>query len=283
MMKIETKERHSSFGGVQGVYSHHSDAVSGEMEFSVYTPPQAADAPVPVLFYLSGLTCSQDNVTTKSGFQRMAAELGLIIVCPDTSPRNTGYAGEDDDYDFGSGAGFYVDATTKPWSATYKMYSYILDELPKVIAEHFPAEASQAGIFGHSMGGHGALVIGLRNPDKFRSISAFSPIVAPMQVPWGIKAFSGYLGENRDDWEPYDATQLIASGHKSASKILIDQGLGDPFLNEQLRPKLFEKACQDAGQPVEIRLHDAYDHSYYFISSFMEDHLRHHAEVLKSK
>jgi S-formylglutathione hydrolase len=281
-MTIENKEQHTAFGGVQGVYTHQSSSVSGEMEFSVFVPPQAKDAKVPVLYYLSGLTCTQDNVTTKSGFQRIAAELGLIIVCPDSSPRGTGYAGEDDDYDFGVGAGFYVDALREPWAATYRMYSYVVDELPELIAEHFPIDPARAGIFGHSMGGHGALTIGLKNPQTFRSISAFAPIVAPTQVPWGEKAFAGYLGDDREVWKKHDAVELINSGHKSDAEILIDQGTSDPFLESQLQPELFDKACASASQPVTIRMQKGYDHSYYFIGSFMEDHIRHHANILQT-
>ncbi|MCP4933532.1 MAG: S-formylglutathione hydrolase [bacterium] len=280
-MSINTKSQHKSFGGIQGIYTHFSSSVMGEMEFSVYMPPQADFATVPVLTYLSGLTCTQDNVTTKGGFQRMAAELCMAIVCPDTSPRGNGYPGEDDDYDFGLGAGFYVDATREPWSASYKMYSYVVDELPNLISEHFPVDLSKAGIFGHSMGGHGALVIGLKNPDKYQSVSAFSPIVAPSRVPWGQKAFKGYLGGDLEAWKSYDATELVRSGYKANSKILIDQGLDDTFLDTQLQPELFEEVCKGAEQKVEIRLHEGYDHSYYFISTFMEDHLRHHAQLLQ--
>lgn len=279
-MTLETKETHRSFGGVQGVYRHASSAVGGAMEFSVFTPPAAETGPCPVLFYLSGLTCTQDNVTTKGGFQRIAAELGLVIVCPDTSPRGTGYPGEDDAYDFGSGAGFYVDATEAPWSATYRMYTYVVDELPQLIAANFPADLSRAGIFGHSMGGHGALTIGLRHPDRFRSVSAFAPIVAPSTVPWGQKAFTGYLGADRDSWKAYDAVELLRAGKRAASDIFVDQGLADPFLTTQLKPDLLEAACFDAGQTLALRRHAGYDHSYYFIATFMEDHLRHHAKIL---
>ena len=277
---METKAEQQSFGGTQGVYTHGSSTVSGEMEFSVFVPPQAANGKVPVLYYLSGLTCTQDNVTTKGGFQRVAAELGIAIVCPDTSPRQTDYPGQDDAYDFGTGAGFYVDATKQPWSATYKMYSYVVDELPALIGSNFAVDTGNAGIFGHSMGGHGALTIGLKNSHKYRSISAFAPIVAPSQVPWGQKALAGYLGDDRESWKAYDAVELIGSKHKSSSPILIDQGLGDNFYQDQLKPELFGKACAQAGQQVEIRLHEGYDHSYYFISTFMEDHLRHHAKSL---
>ena len=250
------------------------------MEFSVFVPPHGKGVKLPVLYYLSGLTCTQDNVTTKGGFQRVAAELGLAIVCPDTSPRGTNYPSEDDAYDFGTGAGFYVDATREPWSASYKMYSYVTKELPALIARHFPIDPARSGIFGHSMGGHGALTIGLKNPEQYRSISAFSPIVAPSQVPWGQKALAGYLGDDRDSWAQYDATQLVRSGKTVEGKILIDQGTGDNFLTEQLKPEIFGEACKQAGQSVQIRLQEGYDHSYYFISTFMEDHLRHHAGLL---
>ncbi len=280
-MSMETKSQQHSFGGMQGVYTHQSSIVRGEMELSVYLPPQAASRKVPVLYFLSGLTCTQDNVTTKGGFQRVAAELGVAVVCPDTSPRNTDYPGQDDAYDFGSGAGFYVDATIEPWSATYKMYSYVVTELPALIAANFSVDTGNAGIFGHSMGGHGALTIGLKNADKYRSISAFAPICAPSKVPWGQKALAGYLGDDRESWKAYDGVELIGAGHKSANPILIDQGLGDDFYEAQLKPELFGDACAQAGQQVKIRLHEGYDHSYYFISTFMEDHLRHHARLLK--
>ena len=277
---MNTIEEHTSFGGVQGVYTHESEVVSGSMEFSVYVPPQAKRGPRPVLYYLSGLTCTQDNVTTKSGFQKYASEQGLTVVCPDTSPRGSDFPGEHENYDFGSGAGFYLDATASPWSSSYRMYSYIVEELPQIIAANFQVETGRSGIFGHSMGGHGALVIGFRNPDKYQSISAFAPIVAPMQVPWGQKAFTNYLGGDPETWRQYDAIELIKSGFKASGEILIDQGTADPFLNEQLRPELFEAVCQNAGQPVRIRRQEAYDHSYFFISSFMQDHIEHHAKIL---
>ncbi len=277
---MNTIEEHASFGGVQGVYTHESEVVSGSMEFSVYVPPQAKRGPRPVLYYLSGLTCTQDNVTTKSGFQKYASEQGLTVVCPDTSPRGSDFPGEHENYDFGSGAGFYLDATASPWSSSYRMYSYIVEELPQIIAANFQVETGRSGIFGHSMGGHGALVIGFRNPDKYQSISAFAPIVAPMQVPWGQKAFTNYLGGDPETWRQYDAIELIKSGFKASGEILIDQGTADPFLNEQLRPELFEAVCQNAGQPVRIRRQEAYDHSYFFISSFMQDHIEHHAKIL---
>lgn len=279
-MALELIESHQSFGGKQGVFRHESKAVASPMEFSVFIPEQANHEPLPVLYYLSGLTCTWENVTTKGGFQPHAAELGLIVVCPDTSPRNTGYPGEDDDYDFGSGAGFYLDATEAPWSKTYRMHRYIAEELPELIAENFPVDRKRSGIFGHSMGGHGALTIGLKYPNQFLSISAFSPIVAPSQVPWGKKAFTGYLGNDPEVWNSYDATELIKSGHKSNHTILIDQGTADPFLAKQLQPDLFAQACRDRRQPLTLNMREGYDHSYFFISTFMQEHIEHHAQIL---
>jgi len=279
-MTLATKSEQRAFGGTQGVYTHAADETACEMEFSLFLPPQAGTAKVPVLYYLSGLTCTQENVTTKGGFQRVAAELGIAVCCPDTSPRGAGYPGEDDDYDFGTGAGFYVDATEAPWSGMYRMYSYVASELPKLIAGHFPVDTSNAGVFGHSMGGHGALTIALKNPSAYRSLSAFAPIVAPMQCPWGEKALGGYLGNDRESWKSYDATALIAAGKTFAGEILIDQGGADGFLDEQLKPWLFEDACKQAGQPLRLRMQDGYDHSYYLMATFMEDHLRHHAAAL---
>lgn len=276
---LETLKLNASFGGVQGMYAHESKACGGRMELSVYVPPNVESAPV--VYYLSGLTCTADNFTTKAGFQRVASELGLIVVAPDTSPRGAGYPGEDDDWDFGTGAGFYVDATEMPWSQRYRMYTYVTEELPALIDETFPTRgASHRSIFGHSMGGHGALVVGLREPDRWRSISAFAPIVAPTQVPWGHKAFSGYLGDDREAWKAWDATELVKS-RQHAQPILIDQGRADGFLEEQLRPELFAQACEASGQKLELRMHDDYDHSYYFIATFVEDHLRHHARFLE--
>lgn len=281
-MSLTTVSEQKAFGGTQGVYKHQSDETQCEMEFSVFMPAQAEKTPVPVVYFLSGLTCTQDNVTTKGGFQRIAAELGLCIVCPDTSPRGAGYSGEDDSYDFGSGAGFYVDATEKPWNGMYRMYSYVTNELPALIASSFAVDAARTGIFGHSMGGHGALTIALKNPDQYQSVSAFAPIVAPMQCPWGEKALSGYLGADRSAWRAYDATDLVSNGHRANGTILIDQGLADGFLEEQLRPELFKEACDNAGQSIELRMQDGYDHSYYLMASFMEDHLRHHGAALST-
>lgn len=281
-MTLITVGEQKTFGGTQGVYKHEAKQTACEMEFSVFMPSCASESPVPVLYYLSGLTCTQDNVTTKGGFQRYAAEHGIAVVCPDTSPRGAGYAGEDDDYDFGTGAGFYVDATQEPWSAMYQMYSYVTAELPAVIATNFSIDTSRASIFGHSMGGHGALTIALKNPEKYRSVSAFAPIVAPTQCPWGQKALTGYLGSDEAGWAEYDATRLVQSGKSFEGTILIDQGTADPFLQEQLKPHLFEEACNKAGQSVDIRLQDGYDHSYYLMATFMEDHIIHHAKALKA-
>jgi S-formylglutathione hydrolase len=248
------------------------------MELSVFVPP--GRGPFPVVYFLSGLTCTADNFTSKAGAQRVASELGLIVVAPDTSPRGAAIPGEDDDWDFGTGAGFYVDATMAPWSSRYRMYSYVKDELPASIDARFPTKGpSHRSIFGHSMGGHGALVLALRDPDAYRSVSALAPIVAPSQVPWGQKAFTGYLGEDRGAWKRYDATALVREKQRSAP-ILVDQGTADAFLASQLRPELFEAACRDAGQALTLRMQPGYDHSYFFIATFVEDHLRHHAAHL---
>jgi S-formylglutathione hydrolase len=276
-MTFETVAENACFGGTQGVYKHSSQELDCEMRFAVFTPPQAEVEPCPVVFWLSGLTCTEENFTVKAGAQRVAAELGLVIVAPDTSPRGVNIPGEDDSYDFGSGAGFYLDATEAPWSQHYRMYSYVTGELPALIFKHFPARADRQAIMGHSMGGHGALTIALKNPDTFASVSAFAPIVAPMQVPWGEKAFGGYLGSDRATWADYDATALIRAGRRHPGTILIDQGLADNFLAEQLQPNLFIDACESAGQAVELRMQLDYDHSYFFIATFIEDHLRHHA------
>ncbi len=279
---METLNQWRAFGGVQGVYRHDSKATGGPMELAVYAPPQAAAGPVPVLTYLSGLTCTWENVTTKAGAQRYAAEHGLLLVAPDTSPRGTDFPGEHESYDFGSGAGFYVDATREPWSRAYRMYTYVTEELPALLAERFPADLSRQGIFGHSMGGHGALVVALRNPDRYRSVSAFAPICAPSRVPWGEKAFAGYLGSDRDAWRAYDATELVA-GSGWRTPILVDQGDADEFLETQLRPELLRDACAGAGVELTLRLQPGYDHSYYFIASFMEEHVAHHARLLRAE
>ncbi|HEV7802011.1 MAG TPA: S-formylglutathione hydrolase [Burkholderiales bacterium] len=276
---IEVISEHRCFGGVQGFYRHVSSACNAPMRFSVYQPPQAERGRVPVLYYLAGLTCTEETFMIKAGAQRIAAELGIMLVAPDTSPRKTGIPGESADWDFGEGAGFYVDATVEPWARHYRMFSYVTAELPEVVAGRFPAQQSRVSIFGHSMGGHGALVCALRQPGRYCSVSAFAPVSAPMQVPWGQKAFSRYLGPDRSAWRRYDATELVHK-NKLREKILIDQGTADTFLDEQLRPHLFEATCREAGQPLELRLQPGYDHGYYFISTFMEDHLRHHAAAL---
>ncbi|BAU10515.1 S-formylglutathione hydrolase [Leptolyngbya sp. NIES-3755] len=255
------------------------------MKFSIYLPPQASDRSVPVLYFLAGLTCTEENFMVKAGAQQFAAKHGLILVAPDTSPRNTGIPGENEAWDFGTGAGFYVDATQDPWSKHYRMYSYIVDELPALIAENFPINDRQ-GIFGHSMGGHGALICALKNPGgsasrsvRYQSVSAFAPICAPMQCAWGEKAFSNYLGQDRSIWRSYDATELVQNRQFPRS-ILIDQGTSDQFLSNQLLPEVFQKACESVGQPLTLRFQEGYDHSYSFIASFIEDHIRFHAETL---
>lgn len=279
-MTFQIVSEQASFGGTQGVYSHTSQELDCDMRFAVFTPPGASDEPRPVVFWLSGLTCTEENFTAKAGAQRVAAELGLVIVAPDTSPRGVNIPGEDDSYDFGSGAGFYVDATEAPWSRHYRMYSYVTGELPALIFKHFPARADRQGIMGHSMGGHGALIIGLKHPETYASVSAFAPIVAPTQVPWGQKVLAGYLGADQSTWGDYDATALINAGKRHPGTILIDQGDADNFLDEQLRPELFVDACTSAGQAVNLRMQPGYYHSYFFVASFIEDHLRHHAAAL---
>ena len=279
-MSLEKVSSWKVFEGVQEVHSHQSTQTGTKMRFGLFLPPQARQGKVPLLVWLSGLTCTEENFITKAGAQRVAAELGLAILAPDTSPRGLGYAGEDDAYDFGSGAGFYVDATQEPWKKGYRMYSYLLQELLPLVTANFPVREDRVGISGHSMGGHGALTIALKNPSRFRSVSAFSPIVAPSQVPWGEKALTGYLGPDRNTWADYDATALIASRGWKGPKLLIDQGTADNFLKEQLRPELFQAACEKAGVPLELNLREGYDHSYYFISTFIENHLRYHRQQL---
>jgi S-formylglutathione hydrolase len=280
MSMIEKISEQRSFDGVQGIYRHASTACAGTMRFAVYQPPQAAHAPCPVLYYLAGLTCTEETATIKAGAQRLASELGLILVMPDTSPRATNIEGATGDWEFGEGAGFYVDATQAPWSTNFRMHSYIVDELPTIIAEHFPADASRSSIFGHSMGGHGALTIALKHPQRYRSVSAFSPIVAPSQVPWGQKALPRYLGGDTGTWTAYDACELVRK-QTFPGTILIDQGEADPFLEGQLKPELFDQACAEAGQELLLRRQPGYDHSYWFIATFMDDHLRHHAAALR--
>jgi S-formylglutathione hydrolase len=279
---FDTVSKHRCFGGTVGFYKHASTVNACTMKFSVYVPPQAERGKVPVLYYLAGLTCTEETFMIKAGAQRRAAELGLMLVAPDTSPRGVPLPGDSESWDFGVGAGFYVDATQEPWSKHYKMYSYVTQELPAIIEANFPVDPKRQGIFGHSMGGHGALTIGLKNPgNRYRSISAFAPICAPKEVPWGIKAFTNYLGPDRDAWSQYDATELMKkSANASRPQILIDQGLADQFLETQLRPEKFEEACREVGQALTFRRQPAYDHGYYFISSFIDDHLRHHARIL---
>jgi S-formylglutathione hydrolase len=279
MMTLETLSTARSFSGTQGVYRHASRETGTDMVFSVYLPPKADTvAHLPVLWYLSGLTCTHANVTEKGGFQRVCAELGIIFVAPDTSPRGEGVA-DDPAYDFGQGAGFYLDATQEPYAANYRMYSYLTDELPELIAQNFPADMARQGITGHSMGGHGALTLALKNPGRFRSTSAFAPIVAPSRVPWGQKALAGYLGHDDSAWRRYDSVALIEEGAR-LPEVLIDQGTCDTFLERELKPELLAAACGEAGIPLTLRMQEGYDHSYYFIASVMEDHLRWHAERL---
>lgn len=280
---LETLSRHRCFGGTVGYYRHRSVATDCDMRFAVFVPPAAARGPVPAVTWLAGLTCSEETFMIKAGAQRVAAELGLMLVAPDTSPRGSEVPdAEDGAWDLGLGAGFYLDATEAPWARHYRMYSYLVDELPKVIARHFPADPARQGLFGHSMGGHGALVLGLRNPSTWRSLSAFAPIAAPSRCPWGEKAFSAYLGPDRARWAEWDASELARklpdAGRRA--KILIDQGLDDQFLAPQLNPEAFEAACAESGLPLELRRHAGYDHGYFFIASFIEEHLRHHAALL---
>lgn len=277
-MKLVSAQR--CFGGEQRVYVHESRETGCAMRFGAFLPPQAAGGKVPVLYWLSGLTCTEENFVVKAGAQRVAAELGLAIVAPDTSPRGLGHPGEAASYDFGLGAGFYVDATQAPWSHGYRMYSYVSRELPALVGEHLSVDPARAGIFGHSMGGHGALTIALRNPQRFRSVSAFSPICSPMRCPWGEKALAGYLGPDRERWREHDATMLVESLGWGGPALLVDQGTRDQFLEAQLRPELLREACAKAGVPLELRMQEGYDHSYFFITTFIEDHLRFHARNL---
>ena len=277
---LELISEHACFGGVQRFYRHASREIGLPMRFSVFMPAQSAQGPVPALFYLAGLTCNEETFMIKAGAQRAAAEAGLMLIAPDTSPRGAGIDGESDNWDFGVGAGFYVDATQAPWSTHYRMYSYI-HELRELLVRELPVDGERIGLFGHSMGGHGALTMALKRPDVFRSVSAFAPIAAPSMCPWGKKAFSGYLGDAPAAWEQHDASLLMARLQTPfPAGILIDQGLGDKFLKEQLYPEVFEAACRTAAQPLELRRHAGYDHGYYFISTFMEDHIRFHARCL---
>lgn len=282
---VDILSERACFGGVLRICRHDSSAIGLPMRFAVYLPPQAQPgAQLPVLFYLAGLTCNEETFMMKGGAQRMAAELGIMLVAPDTSPREAHVDGESADWDFGIGAGFYLDATQPPWQMNYRMESYV-HELRALVCDsarsQLPGDPARVGIFGHSMGGHGALTLALRRPDLFRSVSAFAPIAAPSRCPWGRKAFKGYLGSDESKWAQHDASALMATLHQPfPNGILIDQGLADQFLDEQLYPEAFEEACARAGQPLELRRHHGYDHGYYFIASFMEDHLRFHAERL---
>ena len=279
---LKTLSEHACFGGTTSFHEHHSETCDATMRFAVYAPPQAAERPVPVLYYLAGLTSTEETFVTKGGAQRYAAEHGLMLVAPDTSPRGLRIPGEDDDWDFGSGAGFYIDATVEPWAKHYRTYSYVAWELPSIVAENFAADPASQGIFGHSMGGHGALTIALKNPDLYRSVSAFAPICAPTRAPWGEKVFSGYLGPDKETWREHDASELVRERpFPDGRTILVDQGTADQFLEEQLYPEFFEQACAEAGQHLTLRWREGYDHGYYFISTFMQDHIRHHTEILQ--
>ena len=277
MTMITTISQNMCFDGVQGVYRHESVQTGCTMRFGVFLPPQAKNGPVPVLYWLSGLTCTEENFIVKAGAQRVAAELGLALVTPDTSPRGLNFPGEADSYDFGVGAGFYIDATEAPWSQGYRMYSYITQELFALVASEFPVDPDRVGIFGHSMGGHGALTIALKNPSVYKSVSAFAPINAPSRCPWGQKALTGYLGADQKTWREHDATCLIADRGWQGPAILVDQGSADQFRATQLKPELLTEVCARTGTPLTLRMQEGYDHSYFFIASFIEDHLRFHA------
>ncbi|WP_277186198.1 S-formylglutathione hydrolase [Caballeronia sp. BR00000012568055] len=277
---LELIEEHACFGGVQRIYKHGSKSIGLPMRFSVFLPAQASSKKVPALFYLAGLTCTEETFPIKAGAQRYAAEHGIALIAPDTSPRGADIPGEKDAWDFGAGAGFYVDATREPWAQRYRMYSYVTQDLREAVLAELPIDEKRLGIFGHSMGGHGALVLALRNPEIYRSVSAFAPIAAPSQCPWGVKAFSGYLGEDREAWKQYDASELVKQASRVEGGILIDQGLADQFLKEQLHPDVFERNAKAAGHDVTVRRHEGYDHGYFFISSFIGDHIAHHARVL---
>ena len=281
MSNLRLRNQHRCFEGSVAYYQHDSQVCNAPMHFSVFLPPQAQTASVPVLYFLSGLTCTEENFTVKSGVQREAANLGIAIVAPDTSPRNTGIAGEDAEYDLGTGAGFYVDAIQAPWQHHYQMYSYVVKELPQLVEAEFPIIPEKRAIFGHSMGGHGALICALQNPHFYRSVSAFAPIAALSQSAWGKKVLTAYLGDNEKLWSDYDATELVKRKTWLDKPILIDQGTEDNFLaQEQLLPNKFAEACENIGQPLQLRYQAGYDHSYFFISSFIADHLQHHAQFL---
>ncbi len=281
---MELKNAHACFGGAQRYYEHHSSEVGLAMKFSVYLPPKAVmGEKVPALLYLAGLTCTEETFMIKAGAQRLASELNIALICPDTSPRGAGLAGEADSWDFGVGAGFYLDATTRPWALHWRMESYILNDLLPLVGSKLPVDLQRLGIFGHSMGGHGALTLALRHPGRFKSVSAFAPIANPINCPWGHKAFGGYLGDDKAEWARHDASELMSAQTAAPfpAGILVDQGLADKFLIEkQLLPEAFEAACAQAAQPLTLRRHAGYDHGYYFIQSFVDDHLRHHAQQL---
>ncbi len=281
---MKLKNAHACFGGAQRYYEHHSSEIGLAMKFSVYLPPKAVmGEKVPALLYLAGLTCTEETFFIKAGAQRLASELNIALICPDTSPRGAGLAGEADSWDFGVGAGFYLDATTRPWALHWRMESYILNDLLPLVGSKLPVDLQRLGIFGHSMGGHGALTLALRHPGRFKSVSAFAPIANPINCPWGHKAFGGYLGDDKAEWARHDASELMSAQTAAPfpAGILIDQGLADKFLIEkQLLPEAFEAACAQAGQPLTLRRHAGYDHGYYFIQSFVDDHLRHHAQQL---
>ena len=279
MTSVTTRSEQACFGGTIGFYSHASTETGTEMKFSVFVPPNAAARPRPALYFLAGLTCTEETFMIKAGALRHAAELGLVLVAPDTSPRGLGLPGEEDSWDFGTGAGFYLDAEAEPWRQNYRMYSYVTQELPALVEATFPVEAGRRGVFGHSMGGHGALVVALRNPEVYRSVSAFAPICNPVAVPWGEKAFGNYLGPDRARWAEWDASELMR-GRRFPESVLVDQGLNDQFLAAQLRPEALEAAAEASGQALVLRRHEGYDHSYWFIQSFIEDHLKWHAERL---
>ena len=280
--QITLKSEYRCFGGTVAYYTHHSQCFDSPMNFSIYLPPQAATEKVPVLYYLSGLTCTEENFTVKAGAQRYAADSGLILVAPDTSPRNTGIPGEDETWDIGSGAGFYVNATVDPWKKYYQMYDYVVEELPQLILDNFPIKADKQSIFGHSMGGHGALICALKNPDKYCSVSAFAPITAPTKCPWGQKAFQTYLGDDLSLYADYDASELVKQ-NLLPYPILIDQGTADQFYQQQqLLPEVFQRACEERGQELILRFQEEYDHSYFTIATFMKDHIEFHAKFLNS-
>jgi S-formylglutathione hydrolase len=276
---LASLSKHACHGGELGYFQHPSKTNDCDMKFAVFTPPQVAQGPVPVLYYLAGLTCTEETFVTKACALEHAARLGIMLVAPDTSPR-VPLPGDRDSWDFGVAAGFYLDAIEAPWAKHYRMYSYVVDELPGVIANYFKADTARSGIMGHSMGGHGALTIGLKNPQKYRSLSAFAPIAAPIQSPWGVKAFTGYLGAFRGTWAQYDATELVKAGHRFPGGILVDQGTADKFLSDQLKPELLAAACKAAGQPIELGMHEGYDHGYFFIQTFIAKHLEWHSARL---